>query len=235
MNAVLAFVEVLDVEFDDVADGVVEHEEAGGLLDGSGWSGDVDQVEDGRQDLVHPLHVLDAGVQLGVDVQDPGHVVVPVRLPLLSLVQQELPIRQIFLSVDQLEFLASGRGQVRQHDLRGWSGKEGELCVGAGGIFLDLLPEKVVLFKFLETRVILLHEEGVVGELILGQEHLDQTAVGLGLLGYSGSPFSGVLWQIVQDHFPAVLSNYGSLVGNALTEVVLELCKVDYWLVEDID
>ena len=38
MDAVLAPVEVLDVEFDDVADGVVEHEETRGLLDGRGWS-----------------------------------------------------------------------------------------------------------------------------------------------------------------------------------------------------
>lgn len=47
------------MKFDDVADGVVEHEEAGSFLDCVGWLRDVDQVENGGENFVHALHILD--------------------------------------------------------------------------------------------------------------------------------------------------------------------------------
>ena len=47
MDAIFAFIEVLDMKFDDLADGIIKHEEAGGLLDVVGWFGDVNKVENG--------------------------------------------------------------------------------------------------------------------------------------------------------------------------------------------
>lgn len=45
MNAILAFVEVLDMQFDYLANGSVEHEEAWSLFDSVGWFGYIDHVK----------------------------------------------------------------------------------------------------------------------------------------------------------------------------------------------
>lgn len=81
----MAFIEIFDVEFNDIADSAVEHEEAGGLLDEIGGLVGVDDVEDGCEEFIHTLHVLDAGVQASVNVQNSGHVVVTVCASLLLL------------------------------------------------------------------------------------------------------------------------------------------------------
>jgi hypothetical protein len=46
MNAVLAFVQILDVQLDDVGDCVIEHEKAAGLFHGGACRlADVDEIE----------------------------------------------------------------------------------------------------------------------------------------------------------------------------------------------
>lgn len=47
MNTVFALVQVFDMQFDDITNGIVEHEEAGGLFDRVSRLGHVDQIEDG--------------------------------------------------------------------------------------------------------------------------------------------------------------------------------------------
>jgi hypothetical protein len=60
MEDVLAIIVRLDVEGDDIGHHIGEHEETGRLLDL--LFPNVDDVEDGSQDLIHALHVVDEGV-----------------------------------------------------------------------------------------------------------------------------------------------------------------------------
>lgn len=85
MNAVLSFIECFDVELDEIGHDVIEHEEAGSLIDHL-LLAVVDQIEDGSQYFIHTLHVGRLGVELGVDEKYTRHVVIPIRLPLLFLV-----------------------------------------------------------------------------------------------------------------------------------------------------
>jgi hypothetical protein len=170
------------VEFQDFADGVIEHEEAGGLLDRIGWLGNVDEVEDGGEDFIHPLHVLDLRVQFGIDIQNPGHVIVAVGPSLLGFISQELLVSFLTLAVNQLELLPSRTREVGNHDLSALVGEEAELSVGSTRIFLDLLPEQVVLLELLVSRVLLFQQNGMVLELLFRQEQLDKSLVSSSLL-----------------------------------------------------
>lgn len=134
------------MKLDYVADGVIEHEEAGGFLNGVGRPVDVDEVEDGGQDFVHALDVLDLVVEFGVDVEDPRHVVVAVGLPLLLLVLQELLVVLLLLPVDQLEFLPPRIREVRNQDLLALAREKRKLRVRPRGVLLDLLPQRTVVF-----------------------------------------------------------------------------------------
>ena len=68
---IFTLIQVLDVEFDNVGDGIDEHEEAAGLLD---WRADglacIDEVEDRGQYFIHALNILHFRVDLGIDIQD---------------------------------------------------------------------------------------------------------------------------------------------------------------------
>lgn len=233
--AVLALVEVLDVEFEDVADGVVEHEEAAGLLDCGGGLGDVDEVEDGGEDFVHALHVLDLAVEPRVDVEDAAHEVVAVRPALPLLLQQEPLVLQLVLPVDQPELLLPRARQVRQQHLPAGAREEGELGVRARGVLLDLLPQQEVALQLAVPRVLLLQRQRVVLEPLRRQEQPHQSLVGLGLLLDGRLPLALLGRQVAQHDLPAVLSDDRGLVRNAHCEEGPEAGDVDGVGVEFLD
>ncbi len=76
MYTVFLLAEVLHVQFKQVRHDIVEHVEAGSLLDV--FVRVVDHVKDRGEDLVHPLHVLYPRIQPREDEENPGHVVVSV-------------------------------------------------------------------------------------------------------------------------------------------------------------
>lgn len=161
------------MQLDDVTDGAVEHVETRGLIDLICRFADVGQVEERRQDLVHPLNVLNLGVEPCIDIQYSGHVVIPIGLPLLDFVQQELFITTFILPVDQLELLSSGTSQIGNHYPLALSRKEGELGMSARSILFYLLPQQRVLLQLHKSRVAFLQMERIALKFILGKEHLD--------------------------------------------------------------
>lgn len=124
----------------EVTDSVVKHEEARTFIDLLCTTGDVNQVENGSQDLVHPLHVLYPRVELAVHVEYPRHLVISIRLPLLLLVRQEGLVRLIIVAVNELELLLPRRSEVGHHDGRALSREERELGVSARSVLFNLLP-----------------------------------------------------------------------------------------------
>lgn len=227
IDPILALIEILDVQFQDIADGVVEHIEAGGLLDLVGWLADIDQVEDGGEDLVHALHVLDPGVELGVDVEDAGHVVVAIGLALLLLVPQELLVGLLVLPVDHLEFLAAGAGEEGDHELGALLGEEGEFGVRAGGVLFDLLPEEKVCFELGVAGVAFAEEEGVVLESLGWEEDFDESLVVAPAFLHCGVPFGFLQGEIAKDELPGELADADCFVGDALAQISLQTLHID--------
>lgn len=117
------------MKIDDIADGIVEHKEAGGLFDGVAGFVNVDEIEDGRKNLVHALDVLDAGVQAGINIENSRHVVVSIGFALFLLASDEFFVPLFAFSVYQFEFLSSCACQVGDHYGGAFSCKEGKLCV----------------------------------------------------------------------------------------------------------
>ena len=134
------------MKLDYITDGVIKHKKAGSLLDCVGGSVDIDEVENWSQDLVHTLNVLYFGVEFGVNVEDPRHIVVAVGPSLLLLVLQELLIVLLLLSVDQLEFLPPRIREVRNQDVFALAGEKRKLRVGPRSVLLDLFPQQIVIF-----------------------------------------------------------------------------------------
>jgi hypothetical protein len=62
--SVLTLIKILDMQFQDITDGIIEHKEARGFLHLVCWLGDIDKVEDRSKDFVHALNVLHLRVQL---------------------------------------------------------------------------------------------------------------------------------------------------------------------------
>lgn len=115
IDPILTLIKILDMQLQYITNRTIEHVEAWRLLNLIRRFADVNQIEDRRQNLVHSLHILDSGVELGVDVEDAGHVVVAVGLALLLLVGEELLVGCLLLPVDHLEFLAAGAGEEGDH------------------------------------------------------------------------------------------------------------------------
>lgn len=105
------------MELQDIADGVVEHVETGGLINLVCRLANVHKVEYWGKNFVHSLHVLNFGVELGVDVEDSSHVVVAICFTLLLLVSQELLVGYLVLAVYHLEFLSTSAREERNHYL----------------------------------------------------------------------------------------------------------------------
>ena len=82
----LTFIQIFNVQFDDVAYRTVEHVEAGGLLYHVGRFCYIDKVEDRSENLIHSLDVLNSRVKLGVNIKDASHIVIPVCLSLLFFI-----------------------------------------------------------------------------------------------------------------------------------------------------
>ena len=93
------------MELDDGAHGVVEHEEAAGLLLLLDGFVGVDEVVERGEDLVHPLDIFDSGVEFGVDEEDSAHDVVAVGDSLHLLAFHELLVLLLVLPVHQPELL----------------------------------------------------------------------------------------------------------------------------------
>ena len=79
MDRILNFIsEIGDVDINKVTHNIVEHEEAGGFLNGLLRVVSVDEIEDRRQNLVHALNVDCFRVEFGKNEEDSCHVVVVV-------------------------------------------------------------------------------------------------------------------------------------------------------------
>ena len=156
MDPVLPFVEVLDVQLKEVAHDVVEHEEAGCLLDFA-LVLVVQEVENGSDDFVHALHVLGPRVHLCKDVENPSHVVKTIGFALfLSAVFPALDKFWV-VPVHHFPLLPSDRGQKGDHYWRGEGGEEGQLRLGPRCVFFDLLPEVELLLVLLPLGMLLAH------------------------------------------------------------------------------
>ena len=103
------------------------------------------------------------------------------------LARQELLVAIFVVSVYQLKFFPACAGEIRDHDIRAGSSEEGELCMGARGVFFDLLPEEIVLFELFEARMLLSQHQRIALKLLLRQEHLHQSFVSLAFF-FDGLP-----------------------------------------------
>ena len=150
------------MKINDIADGIVEHKEAGGLFNGVAGFVNVNKIEDGCKNLVHPLDVLDSGVQAGINIENSRHVVVSVGFALFLLAANELFVPLLALSVYQFELLSSCACQVGDHYGGAFSCKEGKLCVGPWCVFFYLLPQDIIFFKFFKSWMVFFKSERVV-------------------------------------------------------------------------
>lgn len=66
--AVSAFVEIFDVQFEDIADGIIKHEETGCFLNLVCRFRHIYQVKNRRQYFIHSLNILNLWIELGIDV-----------------------------------------------------------------------------------------------------------------------------------------------------------------------
>lgn len=141
----LTLIQILDMQLDDIAYGTVEHIEARRLLDMSCRFGNIDQIKNRCKDFIHALHVLYPGIQLGVNVEDPCHVVIAIGLTLFLFARQELLVIVLIFSVDEFELLSTRACEIGDHDICAAGCEERELCMRTGCVFLNLLPKEIVL------------------------------------------------------------------------------------------
>ena len=87
-----------------------------------------------------------------------------------------------------------------------------------GGVFLDLLPKTEVIFEFFPALMLFVHNERIVGELILGQEHVQEFLVNGSLFLDFVLPFFFFLGQVVQNYFPTILPQDARLIGDSLPQ-----------------
>lgn len=183
----LTLIQILDVQFNDVADGTVEHIEARRFFNKRGGFGDIDQIKNRCKDFIHALNILYPWVEFRVNVEDSSHVVIAIGLALFLLTCQEFLVAVFVFSVDQLKFLPACAGEIRDHDIRTGGCEEGELCMRARGVFFDLLPEEIVLLQLFEARMLLSQHQRVALKLLLRQEQLHQSFVSLAFF-FDGLP-----------------------------------------------
>lgn len=125
VDTILWLVQVLNVELDNVAYGVIKHEETRSLLYWCrGLSSWISQVKDWRQDFVHTLYIQYSRVELGINEQDPWHVVIPIAFSLFFPIAQKLLVFLIILPVNQSKLLPSGTCQEWDHDVGSRCAKE---------------------------------------------------------------------------------------------------------------
>jgi len=230
MHSVLLPGEVAHVQLEDVGHECVEHVEAGCLLHCPPAM--VDHVEDGRQDLVHALHVLHLRVQPRKHEQDARHVVVAISSQLL----RRAPSRTL-LAAYQLVLLPTRAREKGHWEGLGRARKKGKLGLRAAGILLDLLPQPVVLFEGREQ----LRGRGAVESdrrvLVLSrvQKLPDELGVQLLVLLRLRLPPLALPRQIPQSDLPGVLSQQRGFIGNSGGERLPEGADVDFWRVEHVD
>lgn len=106
--------------------------------------------------------------------------------------------------------------------------------MGAGGVLLDLLPLDQVVLQLLVPRVPSLQVQRVVLELLRGQEHLDEGAVGLFFLEDGRLPLRLLKRQIPQDQLPTVLPEHFRLVRDAFRQALLQPPHIYHLLVQSI-
>ena len=87
MNAVLSFIESLNIQFYEISHDIIEHKEARSLINHLFFTS-IDQIEDGGEYFVHPLNVSSLGVQFGIDEEYARHIIVPISLSLLLFIPQ---------------------------------------------------------------------------------------------------------------------------------------------------
>ena len=104
------------MEFNNIGDCAVKHKKTSSLFDGAAGSfPDVDQVKYGRQDFIHSLNVLNLWIQAGVNVKNPGHIIISISFSLQIFVAEKGPILLFVFPVDEFEFLTSGAREVWDH------------------------------------------------------------------------------------------------------------------------
>ena len=82
--------------------------------------------------------------------------------------------------------------------------------------------------------MLFVHDERVVGEVRFQKKHIEELFVDIALFLSLRFPLALVLREIAQYDFPAILSQQGCFVGDALRQECFELAGVNYLFVEDI-
>ena len=115
INPILTSIKVLNMQLYDITNSVVKHEEARGLFDGIVGLIYIDQIENRCKNFVHSLNILNPWIKSGVNVEDAGHIIIPVGFSLLLFTPHKLLVTLFTLSINQFEFLSSRTCQIRYH------------------------------------------------------------------------------------------------------------------------
>ena len=109
------------MQLNDIADGVVKHKKAAGFFNRSSyWFSCVDQVEDRSQYLIHPLDILNAGIEFGINVQNSGHVVISIGFALQLFILQKLLVCLWALPMNNLKLLSPRVCKIGNHNWSSW-------------------------------------------------------------------------------------------------------------------
>jgi hypothetical protein len=82
--------------------------------------------------------------------------------------------------------------------------------------------------------VIFFEDERVIWKPLLGQEHSDQTLVGLILLADCALPLLLLLGEETEDDLPAVLPHHRCLVRDPFCQMQFEFADIYDFLIENI-
>jgi len=210
------------VQLQDVSHKCVEHVETCCLLHCP--SPMVDHVEDGRQYLVHALHVLHFRVQSRKNKQNSRHVVVTV-----SSQPFRRALLRTLLTTNQFVLLPT-RACEKWH----WkglcrAGKECQFWLSAAGVFLYLLPQSVILLegcKNLWGRGAV-ENHGWIFVLSWMQKLPDKLGIQLFVPLRLYWPPLALSRQIPKRDLPCIFSQERSFIGNTRGEGLLEGTYVD--------
>ena len=204
MNGILNFIsEIGDVDIDEVAHNIIEHEEAGGFLNWFFGVVSIDEVEDRRKNLVHALDVYCFGVEFCKYEEDSCHMVVVVWFFLLFRVE----VCEGLVSGDEFVLLFAS-GCKKGSDWLLWGlREEGQLSMGSWCIFLDLFPQIVVFLKKWPLLMIFMDGQGNILIDLFIEKLWEEGLVQLLLFLNMFLPFSALFRKITKHYFPHILAN----------------------------
>lgn len=178
---------------------VIEHKEAAGLVQLlSGQFMVIDQVEYGREYLIHALHIPDPRVELRIHKQYPGHYVVFVGDSLQFLIAHELVVAFDLVSCDHPVLLLSRAGQKRDHYGLARRAEECEVGVRTRGVLFDLLPQEEVALELLPAGGGFVQHQWVVLEFLWRKERFHELRVGFLVGGDHTRPLLALFRKVIQ-------------------------------------